>query len=310
MLSTKESPVLLATIKGGKYNGEHIYYHDTIDDKNIMCVDLFDILQEDDVRSLKKKMSVKDIKELKKALINKIDPVNPELHEMYNILKDKVRTESIKKIKIYDDGVIIPTPFINDLNSDERSIHQYIAGATGSGKTYYVARYLELITKLYKKKKIFIFSDVEEDKLLDKFKVTRIALNEEIVDNPILPSELANSIVLFDDIDSIPNKNIKKAVETLRDSLLKRGRHENIHVITTNHLLTDYKNTRVLLSECCMVVFFPRSGSTHSINYLLTKYIGLSKKQIAEIFKMPSRSVCIYKNYPQTVISDKEIYIL
>jgi Cdc6-like AAA superfamily ATPase len=310
MLSFEKSNFLIATVDKGKYHNKGIYYHDTIDNKNINNVDLFDILDEDTVRSLKKKMPLRDINILKKALIKNIEPLDDDLKNIYDILKTQKTDTEIKKIKIQDNGVIIP---IIDLykNDNEKANHIYIAGATGSGKTYYLSRYLKYATKAHPKKKIYVFSDVEEDDLIDKYKqVIRIKLNDELIDTPIEPHELKNSICIFDDIDSISNKKLRATVENLRDSLLKRGRHENIKVICTNHLLTDYKGTRILLSECSQIVFFPKSGSTNGINYLLSKYIGLNKKQVADIYNLPSRAVCIHKSYPQIVISDKEIYLL
>lgn len=310
MLSFNKSDFLVATVDGGKYNKRCIYYHDNVNNNNINNVDLFDILNEDEVRELKKKMPLKYINELRWAIKKNIEPENEELKYIYDILKTKKNNEETKKIKIQDGGSIIP--IINlDRIDNEKVNHIYICGPTGSGKSHYLSRYLKYIIKHCKEKNIFLFSDVDHDKELDKHKqIKRILLNEEVYENPIKPEELADSVCVFDDIDSIPDKKIKSAVETLRDSLLKRGRHENIQVISTAHLLTDYRNTRVVLSESSQVCFFIKSGSSNGINYLLKKYIGLNNKQIEYIFNLPSRAVCIYKNYPQMVISDKEIYIL
>jgi hypothetical protein len=311
MLSFHKSDFLVAIVEGGEYDKRCIYYHDNVNNKNINNVDLFDILNEDEVRELKKKMPLKYINELKKAIKTNIEPKDEELKYIYNILKTKKNNTEIKKIKIQDEGVIIPIIKM-DRTDDETVNHQMINGPTGSGKSFVVGRYLSYIIKYRKDKNIYLFSDVEHDKALDKHKkIKRIILNNELYENPIKPEELYNSVCIFDDIDSISDKKIKSAVETLRDSLLKTGRHYGpIEVISTQHLMTDYKNTRVTLSESSLITFFIKSGSTNGINYLLKKYIGLNNKQISDIYALPSRSVSVYKNYPQMVISDKEIYIL
>jgi len=99
-------------------------------------------------------------------------------------------------------------------------------------------------------------------------------------------------------------------VQTLRDSLLKRGRHEDISVVVTNHLLTNYKETRTILNEVNSITFFPKSGSSHGIQYMLKTYVGLAAKQIQRIFTLPSRWITVYKHYPMYVVYEKGIYLL
>lgn len=54
---------------------------------------------------------------------------------------------------------------------------------------------------------------------------------------------------MFSDIDSIIDKKIFKQVAALRDQLLQKRRHHKISVICTNHKLTDYNNTSIILNE-------------------------------------------------------------
>ena len=301
MLSFKKSDFIIATIVGGKYNKKYIYYHDKVDDNNIHHGKLNDYINDDYLN--KYKLNQHDMNNLKRNIYD--DSIN----NIHKEIQAKLKNESLKSIKIFDDGIIIATPHIN-ICATEKARHQLIAGPTGSGKSYAIGRYLNIILRLKPNKKIFLFSDVDNDAVLDKYKITRVDLTDDIIESPIEPCELSNSIVIFDDIDSISNKKLKINIENLRDSLLKRGRHEGIEVICTSHLLTDYKSTRIVLSEVSAVTLFTKSGSTNSINYLLSKYIGLSKQQIARIYDLPSRSITIYKQYPNMVISDKEIYIL
>ena len=307
MLSFKKSDFLVASVKNGAHDGKHIYYHDKIVDNKINNGDVYEMLGEDSIRKYKKKMSVAELKKLQKSLT--LDEAIDD--EMYNKVYEELKTKNAKCIKIFDDGIITCTPKKN-ISPYDAARHQLIAGPTGSGKSYKIAQYLTAILKPNSKKNIYLFSDVESDPVLDKlkFNLKRIMLNNELIDNPIQPKELENSICIFDDIDSISDKKLKTVVETLLDSLLKRGRHEGIEIICTSHLLTDYKRTRVILSEVSFITLFCRSGSSNSIQYLLSKYVGLSKKQISDIFNINARSVTIFNHYPKMVISDKEIYIL
>jgi hypothetical protein len=43
---------------------------------------------------------------------------------------------------------------------------------------------------------------------------------------------------------------------------------------------------------------------------MLTEYVGFDKDDIKMIKKMKTRWCCIYKNYPQVVMTEKDIWIL
>ena len=149
-----------------------------------------------------------------------------------------------------------------------------------------------------------------EDEVLDKFNPTRIQINEELLENPIQPEELQNSLVIFDDIDTIPDKKLNEAVRSLRDDLLETGRSYNIYMCNTSHQLMNYKHTRTLLNESTAVTFFPKSGSSYHIKRFLKEYCGLEKKQIQKILELPSRWVTINKVYPCFILYEKGAFLL
>ncbi len=188
----------------------------------------------------------------------------------------------------------------------------FLAGPSGSGKSSIIASYLTDFKKLFPDKKIYLFSDVDEDPILDDVGgINRIPLDTKFVEEPIHPEELKNSCCVFDDIDSCQVPAILKAVMTLRDAILRRGRHELIeHVIITSHLLTDYKSTRCVLSEASQIVVFPSSGSTNSLNYLLKNYVGIPVKQIPVIKGLPSRWVSLRIRFPQLIITENQCMLL
>jgi len=187
----------------------------------------------------------------------------------------------------------------------------YIAGPAGSGKSTLIGNFVSDYIKLFPDKNIYLFSDVDEDPLLDKYKkIKRIKLDEEFLDNQMHPEELRNSLCIFDDIDSCQSKKILATVQTLRDSILKRGRHEEIyHIIITSHLLTNYKDTRVVLSESNYITVFPSSGALSGLNYILKNYIGLGTKEIPKIKKLKSRYVTFKCNYPKMIITENQIFL-
>jgi len=211
-----------------------------------------------------------------------------------------------KEIIINDEGIIRILP---NFDTSERS---YTCGPSGSGKSYWISKYIEQWKRIFKREPIYIFSDVDKDELLDKYNnVRRVRLTEELINNPLDAKEFPEgSLIIFDDIDSIINKKLMKAIEDLRDHLLDRGRHEKLYVIVSNHLMTDHKRTRVCLNECSVINVFPRSGSAYGITYLLKHYCGLAPKQIKTLMNLQSRWVTVKKNYPLHVIHEKGVYLI
>ncbi len=187
----------------------------------------------------------------------------------------------------------------------------YISGPNGSGKSYYTSNYLKIFHSMFPKKPIWLFSSVNEDPLLDSIPgVGRIDLTRDLVDDPIFPDQLPDSIVVFDDIDSIPDKDIATAVNSLKNSLLTTSRHSNIYVICTSHLATDYNKTRLNLNESSFVTLFPGSGASNQVTRILKEYCGLLKPQIDCIFSLKSRWVTIHKRYPMYIMYDRGIFLL
>lgn len=303
MLSLKQGRPI-AVIKKGKFNNKIVYVDEETNEP--IKHNPLDVLEDIFKGSNKMKLKRSDMAKIKNALKNDTEDIDDSLYEIINNAKNKSKECSKKELKIYDNGVCFPLP---RFNKTERA---YICGQTECGKSYWCKQYLKKLVKVHPNKKIILISDVNEDPELDDLKnITRLKLDDELENKkPPKPELFKDSVVLFDDIDSIQNKKVYNMIQTLRDSLLRRGRHENISVLITSHLCTDYKNTRIILNECNSITIFPRSGSSHGIKYLLKKYAGLDKKQIEKVFNLPSRAVTIYMYSPQYVVYDKGVYLL
>ena len=66
--------------------------------------------------------------------------------------------------------------------------------------------------------------------------------------------EFANSVMIFDDIDVISDKKIRGEVYKILNKVLEIGRHYKITALVTNHLPTNGKDTRRILTESHQVV--------------------------------------------------------
>lgn len=242
------------------------------------------------------------------SLLNKIQDTSENVDMIVN--SDKFKKE-VEKHKFDRDialtsGTLIPLP---DIRKRETL---YIGGCSGAGKSTYASNYIKEFKKLFPDRRVYVFSSVKSDFLIDNIGVSRVVLDEKILDptTKIKVEDLANSLVLFDDIDVIPDEKIKKEVYALQGALLETGRHNDVYVVSTAHQIMNYKQTRTLLNEATAITFFPQSGSTYHIKRLLTLYCGLSKKEIDRIFSLASRWVTIYKQYPQYVIYSSGVYCL
>lgn len=96
---------------------------------------------------------------------------------------------------------------------------------------------------------MFIISRVAEDKAFSDIPgVERIKM-EDFKDDPLTADSFPNNcLVLFDDIDTFPDKTIMKQVQALRNDLLEVGRHKMIQVAMTLHNLINGQSTRTPLN--------------------------------------------------------------
>ncbi len=186
----------------------------------------------------------------------------------------------------------------------------YICAPNQAGKTTYLGKYVSYFRKFYPKKPIYVFSALDNDPLLDKYKIIRITLDEGFLDENITPSDLQNSLVIFDDIDQLRDREVRKEIYNMIDEILCTGAHSNISVAITHHLMTNYKETRCILNECTSITIFPNSGSKYQIRYTLKNYYGLDTHEIRKILNLKTRWVTIFKNYPRCVLYNKGIYLL
>ena len=258
-------------------------------------------------RTFMKKMKYKELQDIINSIINKKMPENEEYQKIYKDGVDLLESKKNVELKL-NDGKLIPLP--NNVLTEEGE-RVYIAAPSGAGKTTYARNYIKEFKRMFPKiKDLIVFSRSTEDKALDDLKPMRIKLDEDLVNNPIEIESLSNSIVLFDDVDTIQNKKVKDAVISLRDDINQCGRKYNIYCISTAHQLTNYKSSRELLNESNSVTFFPRSGSAYGIKYFLKNYCGLGKNEIEKIMSLPSRWITIVKRYPNYVLYENGAYLL
>jgi len=191
----------------------------------------------------------------------------------------------------------------------------YIAGPSGSGKSTYAAMLIKSFKKEHPKANIYGFSrtNLKEDPAFSKLKILQVRLDNSIITDPINIQDMEKgSMVVFDDVGTIADNNIRNAVFHTMEDIMEVGRRMNLFVVITNHLVNpnDKKFGRTVMNEMQSFTFFPRSGSSAQIIYALKTYCGFDAKQIKEVMKLPSRWVTVFRGYGTTVMHLHGAYVL
>ncbi len=236
------------------------------------------------------------------STMDKCDEKQP-IREVEADEKDKF--EQIPNIKITKDGSI----------EDCREV-VYVAGKSGSGKSWYANQYAQKYQKVFPHNPIYIISSVDdgakdmykqlEDNALKNGEENVIRIpKEEIKD--LDPVNFKDCLVIFDDCGQFKKPYLKECSD-LRDALLEIGRHKNVYMVCIEHLLFQYKDTRKLLNEATNVVFFP-SSCFHHIERYCKQYAGLDKANIDKIRNSKSRWMTIFNSYPVVIMGETECWI-
>lgn len=196
-------------------------------------------------------------------------------------------------------------------SNKERSVHSTF-GQAGSGKSYWCCNYIKEYIKLYPKRPIYLFTTITSDIgcLKDIKKIKIIELNNEFAHDDIPIEEFKESLCLFDDIDNIRDKQLKKKLFQTLNDCLQIGRKFKIEVLITYHNFASGHETKTILNECNSITFNYRTFGNRSLKYLLDAYLGMDKKQIERLKKLEGRMVTVCKTYPKVVLGEKELYIL
>ena len=305
MLSLKRGKEI-AVITGGQMKGKKIFLYGK-DDFTQKLPSEFVVNTKERKKLIPKdyfrnrRIKLKDEKTIIKHIDNddKIGSVEERIQEDYVKIQKVIEDKLKKELDFTDKSTqVFPTP-------QKFSERIYVPAPSGSGKSTFIGEYLKQLRILYPNRKIVIFSRVDNDEPLDRFKnLERINL-EEFAGNIPMVESFAKDILIFDDIDTILNKIIVKVLRQFRDDVLEVGRHFNITCISTSHIITNFHATRTLINEAQAVVVFPKGGSFGQIRGFLDRYMGFDKELIETIRQLPTRWLYIHKEYPQYIIHQK-----
>ncbi len=216
--------------------------------------------------------------------------------------KDKLTT-SVEEVDLTE-GIFIPCPNIED----ERVDRLMINGLTGCGKSYFAGNYVEDLLKLWPEKRLILISPVCDDKAYEGLDPICIDLLDDDEEVPEI-EQLKDSVVVFDDVDSLSNEKKLKKLKALMKQTLQRGRHLNIDTLVCGHVLMDGPSTKYLINESNKLIMYPQGGNFKQQETMLKTYMGYDKETIRRIINSDSRWVLIHKEVPQYILTEYELYV-
>ena len=295
----------VAVVRGGDDDGHILYLHpDLKTGSGSKTVDAVQHMKE--LAFLKPTERVRVMKEIAEEVEKDTAPAaflptngDGRVSEAYAKIKEA--TNKNTAIILPDDSSfqVIPDP-----DPKVRQIW-YVAGISGSGKSYFARNIAENYKKLFPEREIYLVSKypVDEDDTLGKMKIGKpksISLDSIVDDYPSI-DEFENCLIIFDDYDTL-SPPYDKVVQKLIDDLAIRGRHTATSMCVLSHYLTNYKKTRLILGESHFIVLYPMATSFKAMKYVCEHHCGLTKDEVQSLKKL-GRWVCVHKVFPQYLIS-------
>ena len=311
-LSYEKSPTAkpIAVVRGGDDDGKVLYLHtEESRSSSTPKPTIKAVRYMSDLKSVKPAERVKMMNKLIEAFtsgksVDELTDMPPDAKEIYK----RIGTDSAanKSVELPDDSTFQAIP---DPDPSKRQVW-YVAGQSGSGKSYFARGIAENYKKLFPDRDIYLISKLMEDETLDKMKVgkpKRINL-ETLVSDPVDLEEFKDCLVIFDDWDTL-DKPYFPIVHKLIEDLAIMGRHTNTSMLILSHYLTNYSKTRLILGEAQFLVLYPLATSAKALKYVCEHYGNMDKEDIVKM-KRRGRWVLIHKNYPSYVLSTGEANLL
>lgn len=222
-----------------------------------------------------------------------------------SLKKEKTKMTGVKSVELDSDEMfeLIPTP-----DREKRDVF-YVAGQSGSGKSYIAKQLAQNYKKLFPEREVYLVSKLEKDETLDALDFIKRLNIQSFIDSYPSIEEFERCCIIFDDYDCLTGE-AHKVVHKLIDDIAITGRHTVTTMLCLSHFLTNFKLTRLLLMEATHFVVYPLSTAYKPLKYLLGTYVGIDDADIERFRKMGSRWLCFKKGFPSYCITMRHAEVL
>lgn len=212
---------------------------------------------------------------------------------------------------IDDEGILEPLPTHEKAQRDVI----FITGKGGSGKSYWVGQYAANFKKDFKvgADRIILFrKTLEEDPVLDKIGLTQIAIDDEMITDPIDIEELAGedgkpTLVIFDDTDNLKDKTLQAEIARIKNDVIENGRKLKMYLCLVSHQPCKGAATKSILNGATKLVFFPAFNSGRTLKYCLDSYCDIPESVTKKFKELHSRWICLSRDVPTYITFEKGV---
>lgn len=273
-------------------------------DRQYLYLSDFNFTLKDCPADILKEISIKEKEQLENALKTGLEPEDEELTKIFYNCKEWIKK---KNSKIILRDTKCKFEYLPSTKFIERVL---VSGISGSGKSTWSSHYIKNYLKQHKKNPFYVLSNVAEDEIIDKLNPVRLDASD-IANKGMTIDEVENSIMLIDDIDTIENSQVRKAIRSFVNNMLEVSRHYRTNLIITSHHIQNYQQTRTQLNESNIIVLFMKSNARAIKQYLKT-YENFTEDQINRFLNLNSRWGMIFKGfgYPPFILYEHGAYIL
>ena len=206
---------------------------------------------------------------------------------------------------------VVPIVKPTELNT----VSFFVSASSGSGKSYFVAGLVNTIRTLdrFKEAEVFLITGQQkadpayEDQIEHYLKINMDS--DEFF--TLKYQDFENSIVIFDDVNSLGNRYLESFVFNLQKSLAENGRKNNIALININHSSRDFQRTKYIIHESMYYTLFP-SHNWNDTKKFLKSYLDYDENQMKDIKRLSrhTRAMTFHKQVPQYIVADHMIKLV
>lgn len=243
---------------------------------------------------------------------NILENQSPDINKLISALEERLTQakyleDDDRVFRLSDNDIAKSVMFMPEFGKERELI--YIFGPSGSGKSYLTKKYVKEYKLLHPRNNVYLVSKIEGDESFDGMEYIQIPLKLDIL-RSLETKSFQDSLVIFDDSDTISDKTVRGHVDNLKDLIAQEGRHYNTSCIITTHMATNYQKTRILLNECQKFVIFPQASGKKQMRNMFVTYGGITSKKFEAIVQEPSRWCMLNNTYPNYLVFENKVELL